>query len=439
MKLTKSLFLAFAGLGLFACSNEDVTTENGIPSGNGAVTVQLINPGVSTRTVQDPTTGNNTVAITGNIVVKLYEKANLGIASQTITIPATSVETNTVLKFWNVTEPGKITVSINNGQSSYAGVELTSLQGILPANVPAYGETTKFILTNETGSPIINNDNDNNDPERPGNKQEQGASEGDQNKVYQLYNAKVTMAIPVARLEVSGITHKSHPQQAGGSDVCEYKKLTIKGVYMDNLYTKGGAYQENSDQEAGEGGFYKSVFANGTELADYCWKKKVADDDPYLGTGEDAILKDEIPADELTGESQSFLESGATWPKPVQEGEPAESKAQVFAYNFYPASNVAEDDNNLPKFKIYFDSSESQDATKPLPAPRYAMITKYWNSDHTAEIKAFEPGKIYRITSAELKDGNIIGDEGGNTLYGVEVTVKEAVWTPVNITADWAE
>ena len=433
MKISKSLFLAFAGLGLFACSNEDVTTENGIPSGKGAVTVQLINPGVSTRTVQDPTTGDNTVSITGDITVSLYEKTNLTTASQVIRIPAASLETSTVLKFWNVTEPGKITVSINNGQSSYESVELSSLQDILPANIPAYGETTKFILTDETGSPIIANDND---AESGGNKQEQGANEGDQNKVYQLYNAKVTMAIPVARLEVFGITHKSHPQQEGGKDVCEYKTLTIKGVYMDNLYTKGGAYQENKTQ-VGEDGFYMSVFANGTELADYCWKKKVADDDLYLGTGEDAILKDEITAGDAVGEN--FLASGVVWPKPVLEGDPETSKAKVFAYNVYPASNVAEDDNNLPKFKIYFDSSESQDETKPLPAPRYAMITKYWNSDHTAEIKAFEPGKIYRSTSAELKDGNIIGDEGGNTLYGVEVTVKEAVWTPVNITADWAE
>ena len=433
MKISKSLFLAFAGLCLFACSNEDVTTENGIPSGKGAVTVQLINPGVSTRTVQDPTTGDNTVSITGDITVSLYEKTNLTTASQVIRIPAASLETSTVLKFWNVTEPGKITVSINNGQSSYESVELSSLQDILPANIPAYGETTKFILTDETGSPIIANDND---AESGGNKQEQGANEGDQNKVYQLYNAKVTMAIPVARLEVSGITHKSHPQQEGGKDVCEYKTLTVKGVYMDNLYTKGGAYQENKTQ-VGEDGFYMSVFANGTELADYCWKKKVADDDLYLGTGEDAILKDEITVGDAVGEN--FLASGVVWPKPVLEGDPETSKAKVFAYNVYPASNVAEDDNNLPKFKIYFDSSESQDETKPLPAPRYAMITKYWNSDHTAEIKAFEPAKIYRITSAELKDGNIIGDEGGNTLYGVEVTVKEAVWTPVNITADWAE
>lgn len=30
MKISKSLFLAFAGLGLFACSNEDVTENGGI-------------------------------------------------------------------------------------------------------------------------------------------------------------------------------------------------------------------------------------------------------------------------------------------------------------------------------------------------------------------------------------------------------------------------
>lgn len=65
----------------------------------------------------------------------------------------------------------------------------------------------------------------------------------------------------------------------------------------------------------GEDGFYMSVFANGTELADYCWKKKVADDDLYLGTGEDAILKDEITVGDAVGEN--FLASGVVWPKPV--------------------------------------------------------------------------------------------------------------------------
>ena len=49
----------------------------------------------------------------------------------------------------------------------------------------------------------------------------------------------------------------------------------------------------------------------------------------------------------------------------------------------------------------------------------------------------FENGKIYRITKAELADGNIIGDEGGNTLYGVVVTVTEATWSIVDIDAVW--
>lgn len=54
MKLTKSLFLAFAGLGLFACSNEDVTDNGGV-QGNATVTVTIND--VISRMVTDPTTG----------------------------------------------------------------------------------------------------------------------------------------------------------------------------------------------------------------------------------------------------------------------------------------------------------------------------------------------------------------------------------------------
>ena len=40
MKISKSLFLAFAGLGLFACSNEDVT-ENGV-QGEASISVKIV-------------------------------------------------------------------------------------------------------------------------------------------------------------------------------------------------------------------------------------------------------------------------------------------------------------------------------------------------------------------------------------------------------------
>lgn len=43
MKLTKSLFLAFAGLGLFACSNEDVTTDATVDGGKSKTMVISLN------------------------------------------------------------------------------------------------------------------------------------------------------------------------------------------------------------------------------------------------------------------------------------------------------------------------------------------------------------------------------------------------------------
>lgn len=57
MKLTKSLFLAFAGLGLFACSNEDVT-ENGGDNQTASVVIKLDGVG-SSRAVDDATTGSD--------------------------------------------------------------------------------------------------------------------------------------------------------------------------------------------------------------------------------------------------------------------------------------------------------------------------------------------------------------------------------------------
>lgn len=390
MKLTKSLFLAFAGLGLFACSNEEVV-ENQLPAGSGAVSVKLVNPALGSRAIADPTDGDagtTTIPITGEITVSLYEQGNPGTPAQTLTIDAGNIEADTKLTFWNVTAPGKITVSINGGQADYANVLLGNVQQA-PSGIPAYGETSAFTKTNQTGSPILANDNDG-----TGNKTEQGAEEGDQNKTYQLYSATVTMAIPVARLEVSGITHVDE-----GSS-CAYSKLTIAGAYMDNLYTKGGSYNNGA-------------YSDGSIPQDYCW---LAGQKPSLGTGIDAVLKDEITGDE----SARNFKTG-TWP--------AVDKA--FAYNFYAGT-----DN--PIFKIYFDNSESVDPSNPLPAPRYAMVTKYTNADGSGDV-TFENGKIYRITSAKLADKNIIGDEGGNTLYGVEVTVTEATWSLLDIEAEWAE
>lgn len=41
MKFSKSLLWAFAGLGLFACSNEEVVDNTQLPDGVGAVTINI--------------------------------------------------------------------------------------------------------------------------------------------------------------------------------------------------------------------------------------------------------------------------------------------------------------------------------------------------------------------------------------------------------------
>ncbi len=398
MKLTKSLFLAFAGLGLFACSNEDVADNGGAQfKGNGAVAVKIVSPDLLTRNAGGATTGdaNTSVAITGDLTITLTGKTldaegNPTVKyEQSITINAEQLksasegENATILKFWNIAVPEKLTASINGGVADYSiNKKLIDLQ-VAAANVPAYGETTSFTKSSDTEgqSPNLDEDNDT----KKGTGTEQGAGEGDDSKVYEMYEASVTMAIPVARLEVGNITHVAH--KGTDDDQCIFTALKADGAYLDGYTLKGAKYHGTS--------FPKS---EGT-AEDFSF-------DGVHGTGAKSGLIDEFE------EAKSFM-SGETLAGP-------------FTYNFYA-------NGTNPVFKLYFGTAEGTNIIEP----RYAMVTKYKDAD--GHEVTFQNGHIYRILSATLYDKNIIGDEGGNTLFGVEVTVEEATWTLHTIEADWAE
>lgn len=388
MKFSKSLLWAFAGLGLFACSNEEVVDNTQLPDGVGAVTINIVSPSMS-RAIVDGTTATS-VPVTGNVTISLEATTGSG----SIDLSTEELAEQSSVTFWNVKGPKKITVSMNGGKASYAD-DAPTIFTSEPAGVPAYGEVgeTDITLSSTTSSP----------GKEGGADYETGANSGDENKTYQLYKASVTLAIPVARLEVSGIQHITDTHAA---TACAYNTLKIAGVYLDNVYAAGtGVTYAN-------GAF---PCASGTP-ADYSY-----DGTNATGTGAAAILKDAATVTD-------FLTANQTWP---------ETAGKAYAYYFYGADGAGK----LPKFKIYFSESESQDATSPLPAPRYAMITSYKQTSENGggQITKFEPGHIYRITSAKLTDENIIGDEGGNTLYGVEVTVEEAEWAVETIDADWAK
>lgn len=399
MKLNRFFMLGLAGLAFAACSNEeDVTGGNPTFSGNGAVSIRIVNPAITKIvTTPDQATGNKVTLADADLTIKLFEKSDVsGTNPKEITINTSQLTSDQTVTFWNVTEPGKVTVSINGGLKDYTGVSIVDMQQA-PTSIPAYGETTNFVPKEDepiSGSPNLDNDND---IDNTGH--EQGAEEGDQNKKYQFYTATVEMKIPVARLEVSGIVHVD-----GEGTTCEYETLTIKGVYLDKVYDMGGTYLEKNGTSILASGF--GAPAGDTNIKDYCWGTGLGS-----GTAVPAALKDEIT------DNTNFLAEGVQWP----------AAGKAYAYNFYAGTEK-------PIFKIYFDTAkESSTSPEPHRAPRFAMIKQY-NGLSTAN---FEPGKIYRITKAELQDGNIIGDESGETQYGVIVTIEEAEWDVIDITADW--
>lgn len=383
MKINKLFMLGLAGLAFTACSSdEDVTTQSKLPAGKGAVTINITSPEL-TRATGAGTTANS-VKVTGNVTITLA--ATKG--GNTIELTAEQLADNSTVTFWNVEGPSKVTVSMNGGEASYEAYAPTAFTQV-PEAIPAYGETSTFALSTKTDSPT-----------EGGSYYEAGADAdgADDSKVYQLYTATVQLAIPVARLEVSGIQHVLSADGHTEGD-CAYNTLTIAGVYLDNVYAtgKGVTYSNGS-------------FPCVSDIAptDYSY-------DGEHGTGDPAILKDAVT-------ETNFLAVDGVWP----------TGGNAYSYYFFGADGV----NNMPKFKIYFDTSEAKKSDHPLPAPRYAMITSYKKDG--VELTKFEPGHIYRIISAKLTDENIIGDEGGNTLYGVEVTVEEAAWEVETIDADWA-
>ena len=162
---------------------------------------------------------------------------------------------------------------------------------------------------------------------------------------------------------------------------------------MDKVASFGGQYQFAQNEAS---------YTNGSAAVNYTYDGIHGYSDEE---GEASPLKDAIA-------DQSFL-GGETLVGP-------------YTYNFFV-------NGTNPIFKLYFSEAEGEGVIEP----RYAMITSY--KDEAGDPVTFEAGHIYRIKDATLYDKNILGDEEGNTLWGVEVTVVEATWEIVDIEADWAE
>ena len=370
MKMNKFFMLGLAGLAFAACSNEEDAMSN--LQGNGAVTIRVASP--MTKTLGDATTGTDgedvipVVPQDGKIYVQLT--ATTGSATKEIT-------GGNEVTFYGVSGPQKVEAWVNDGQNKAQGTtNITDLKSYEPEAIPAYGSTTTITLTGSTET----------------------VTQGQVSTTYEMYEATVNLEIPVARLEVSGIKHATHPVQGDPDEAtCKYATLTIDGIYLDKIKTT----------------------ATG-EIVDYHM--------PAVGTeGEDGYIPAPILFDQIP--SASFLTPDAVWPAARAGEGDGETVAQSYNYYFYP------DAKQMPILKIYFANATSADPSDTFSEPRYAVIKSYNGNENFQ----FEAGTIYRITDVTLKDANIIGDEEGNNLYGVDVTVVEAKWNVETITGEWVE
>lgn len=207
--------LAAAGLSFAACQKNVDTNKI---EGPVALTINVAAP--STKAITDGTAGDNNSTIdiaTATVEVKLTA-TNGGTDWTTIT--------GSTHTFYDVENPTKVEVRINNGQETYT--DLTALKDLTPANMQAYGASTDFTFAGTT------------------------ENEG---KTYDKYTTTVTAQIPVGRIEVSGIKHKAHDD----GKQCVYSVLQIEGLYFDAAATTPNT-PANVDFESATDGLNKAIF-----------------------------------------------------------------------------------------------------------------------------------------------------------------------------------
>ena len=208
MKISKYLLVAAASVMLFSCAKDD---NNGASlNGHVALNLNIVSPmskaegsgttgeegvdkvEVTYTTFDVKVTGNGEATYNGGTAAEDgWHTYSLG------AIPTIYVE-----------DPTLVEVRINGGKQSYAIGDLNGLQATLPTAMAAYGATSTFVrTTDETGNSTVVAGN----------------------TTYELYKADVTLEIPVARVEISGIQHVDE------GDVCEYSALNLDNYTISNL------------------------------------------------------------------------------------------------------------------------------------------------------------------------------------------------------------
>lgn len=381
MKFSKSLFLAFAGLGLFACSNEEVVTESGNMDGNSTVTVKINLPklltesrsggGIAAGTETEGTTGEQTPVEIGAEGVKVTLYAASGSSEQTVTMSQDDIRTGSVT-FANVRTPQRVAVSVNGGTDDALTIDAINTAKLA---APLYAESAAFILDNKTGN----------------------------------YTITVTPEPRYARLELSGISHDTNH---GTGNSCIFKAANLAGMFLDNVWVT---------EESNTG-----MVSVATDAGIWDKISTVAYASPTWSTLGGSFLagttwpaKGNCYAYSLFGDSQLpsvvFVLDGT--------GLVFNDGVQMAGY-----TSGADLYARVSKFKINKPTDWEQ--------KKEEYKTKY-GVDDNGVFTSFKAGNIYQISGIAIPDKAWGTTPGGGTDVSVIATVNVLPWTIVEGTVEW--
>lgn len=393
MKLTKSLFmLCAAGLSLCACNSDDIKDQ--LPEGYGAVEVKIVPPQTRAETAPDELNGN-TVEVTGDVYVTVVHK---GGEEWTQKVSA-SVGQQTV-KFYGVTNPTKVKVSMNGGDESYTFDELVAAQSTVTYNLKdAFGqdlnpatETETFDLQAVKTIPVYGETT----PTLTSTMEQPAGQPNNGTKQYQMYTATVNLKIPVARLEVS-------IKRSAASEL--FETLNVAGAYLDNLYSLDGVTYSN--------GNYPNITPS--TVGNYYF------DQSYTTGGHTSKGTAVSPLKKTFSQVVAFTEN--------------EASTDVVGFNIFGTAAAS-----VPHFKFVFTNAEAKDGKDAVPTVMYAKITSYKEVGGNDPI-ALNNGEIYQIIDLAIDDENIgvMEDKGDNLEFGLTATVVKANWTIKPVVGNWED
>lgn len=402
MKISKSLFLAFAGLGLFACSNEDVTS--GIDNTGDRSLVIKLDGLTSSRAMGDPTGGEDegTVATTlSNVAIVLSDGSKV-------------LQVQTLTKTGNSTEWGQLTSEAEKGGYIMHEVSSHVRQVHVIGNYADNATINSWVTSNPTSSTVAamknlvvaaNTQQDFSKVTLFGEdvaletvtggdtqKKPTHPSAGDDPTTNTLLQAEVNLKHLVSRIEVGSFKCKNLGTM--------YQELTLKYFGLLNYYNQtpivgDGAVPMTLDN------VLEPTAENATpEEGKYSWNATYSDN--VYSWAWDKIA-----------DGTKITSKDAVW-------NPNTNKK--FVYQFIP-KQVAGKNFNV---KLYLDAKENNEAGS---ISAFHTVTANFTGD--ANFK-YEPGKIYRL-NFEFGEENI-GPWNPSEQICVKVNVTVDNWTITDVT-----